>query len=110
MKENSLTLNEANIICHEYQHIVGQLFCGEYRELGTIEAVVVAPSGKLDKWAFAKYYQRYNNANQALSFYTGNTYDVVLIGRDKANNVVCRDLNAHLAYSVSNPDLFIQLD
>lgn len=110
MKENTLTLNEAQALCREYQHIVGKLFCGEYRELGTIEAVVVSPSGKLDKWAFAKYYQRFSNWEQALSFYTGSTFDVVLIGRDKQNNVVCRDLNAHFAYTNANPDLFIKLD
>lgn len=110
MKENSLTLNEANSLCHEYQQLVGRLFCGEYREFGTIEAVVLAPSGKLDKWAFAKYYQKYNNAAQALSFYTGNTYDVLLIGRDKNNNVVCRDLSAHLSYITANPGMFVALD
>lgn len=110
MKENTLTLTEAIALCHEYRHVVGQLFCGEYREFGTIEAVVIAPSGKLDKWAFAKYYQKFNDATQALSFYTGDTYDVVLIGRDKESNIVCRDLNAHVSYITANPDLFIQLD
>ena len=110
MKENTLTLEEANNICREYQHLVGRMFCGEYREFGTIEAVVVAPSGKLDKWAFAKYYQRYQQATQAISFYTGDTYDVVLIGRDKDKNVVCRDLSAHLSFITTNPDLFVELD
>lgn len=110
MKENTLTLDEATNVCHEYQHIVGRLFCGEYRELGTIEAVVISPSGKLDKWVFAKYYQKFNDAVQALGAYTGNTFDVVLIGRDKHNNVICRDLSAHLSYVTSHPDLFVQLD
>ncbi len=110
MKENTLTLEEAKDICNEYQNLVGRLFCGEYRELGTIEAVVICPYGKLDKWAFAKYYQRYQNAEQAISFYTGDTYDVILIGRDKSNNVVCRDLSAHLSYITANPDLLISLD
>lgn len=110
MKENTLTLNEAITICNEYQHIVGRPFCGEYREFGTIEAVVVSPFSKLDKWVFAKYYQKFNNAAQALGTYTGNDYDVMLIGRDKHNNVICRDLSAHLSYVTAHPDLFVELD
>ncbi|MBL7682676.1 MAG: hypothetical protein JNK00_04910 [Flavipsychrobacter sp.] len=110
MKENSLSIAEAKALCKEYQHIVGQPFCGEYRELGDVKAVVIAPHGKLDKWVFTKYYQKFGNAEQALSFYTGDLYDVVLIGADKNGNVVSRDLEAHLAYVSSNPDLFIELD
>ncbi len=110
MKETPLTLHEAQALCSEYQHIVGQPFCGEYRELGNVEAVVIAPSGKLNKWIFIKYYQKTGNAREALSFYSDNEYDVVLLGRDKLNQFTCRDLKAHLAYESSMPDLFIELD
>jgi hypothetical protein len=110
MKENILSYEEAVQTCAAYQHVVGQTFCGEYREFGQVEAVVIAPYSKLDKWAFTKYYQKFNDAEQALAFYTGREYDVVLIGRDKAGNIVSRELEAHLAFSSSNPDFFIELD
>jgi hypothetical protein len=110
MKETPLTLQEAEALCAEYQYVVGQPFCGEYRELGKVEAVVIAPAGKLNKWIFMKYYQKFNNPQQALSFYNDNEFDVVLLGRDKLNQLTCRDLEAHLAFANSSPDFFIDLD
>ena len=110
MKETPLTLQEAQAMCSEYQHIVGQPFCGEYRELGNIEAVVVAPAGRLNKWIFIKYYQKFKDVQQAIAFYNDNEYEVVLLGHDKLGQLTCRDLSAHLAYASSSPDLFIELD
>ncbi len=110
MKENILSYDEAVAVCRENQHVVGQLFCGEYREFGQVHAVVVAPASKLDKWAFTKYYQKFNDSVQALAFYTGTEYDVVLIGKDSTGNIVCRDLSAHLAFAGSSPDFFTELD
>ncbi|OSZ79208.1 hypothetical protein CAP35_13410 [Chitinophagaceae bacterium IBVUCB1] len=110
MKENILSYDEAVELCAAHQHIVGQLFCGEYREFGQVEAVVIAPANKLDKWAFTKYYQKFNDAKQALAFYTGYEYDVVLIGKDNTGNVVSRELSAHLAFANNAPDFFTELD
>jgi uncharacterized protein (DUF1330 family) len=110
MKETPLTLQEANALCIQYKHVVGQPFCGEYLGLGNVEDVVVAPFNKLNKWIFLKYYQKFNDARQALSFYNDNDYDVIVIGRSKNGQVTCMDINAHMTYATSNPDFFIELD
>lgn len=110
MKETPLTLAEAYALSREYKHIVGQPFCGEYRDMGNVEDVVVAPYGKLNKWMFIRYYQKLNDAVKALSFYNEKEYAVVVIGRSKSGQAACMDLIAHLAYTDSRPDLFIDLD
>lgn len=110
MKEGKLTFDEASDLCHEYAELVGQPFCGEYRNLGNIEAVVVSPFGKLDKFYFLKQYQTFGDPVTALAFYTGEDFDVVLIGHDLLNQVTCRELSAHLAYNLSNPELQTKLD
>ena len=110
MKEGKLKLDEARQICSEYVDLIGQPFCGEYRNLGNIEAVVVSPYGKLEKFYFLKQYQIFKDANSALAFYNGDDYDVVLIGHDSLQQPVCRDLSAHLAFYISNPDLRIVFD
>ncbi|MBS1771366.1 MAG: hypothetical protein JST82_00810 [Bacteroidetes bacterium] len=110
MREGFLNLAEATALCAAYQDLVGLPFCGEYRGLGTIEAVVVAPLGKLDKFYFLKQLELYKDAQQALASYSGSEYDVVLIGHDQDNNITARDLKAHLAYGVQHPGLLISLD
>lgn len=110
MKETPLTLEEARALCMAYRHVVGQPFCGEYKEFGKVEDIVIAPASKLNKWIFIKYLQKFNDAVQALNFYNDSEYDVVVVGRDKTGQITCRDLTAHLAFASSSPDFFIELD
>ncbi|HEY1033065.1 MAG TPA: hypothetical protein VGD89_14915 [Flavipsychrobacter sp.] len=109
-RETIMCYDDAIAISKEYQYLVGMPFCGEYRTLGQVDAVVIAPSGKLNKSIFLKQFAVHQNAEQALAFYNDNAYDVVLLGRDALGQLTCRELSAHLAFVSSRPDLMMQLD
>lgn len=109
-RESKLGYTDALSICNEYQYLVGQPFCGEYRTLGEIEAVVIAPADKLNKSIFLKQFATHKNLEQALAFYSDDHFDVVLLSHDALGQVTCRELSAHLAFVSTHPDLMMQLD
>lgn len=110
MKEKALTIDEAVALREEYSDLIGQLFCREYPSLGNIVAVAVSPFGKLDKYYFLQQYKLHGDATIALSSYSGDQFDAVIIGFDDNGDPLCRDLRAHLAYVASQSDIFIDLD
>ena len=109
-RETIMCYDDAIAISKEYQYLVGMPFCGEYRNLGQVDAVVVAPVGKLNKSIFLKQFAMHKNVEQALSFYNEGEYNVVLLGQDALGQLTCRELSSHLAYVCSHPDLMMQLD
>lgn len=101
--DNTLSFTEAKAIAEEYQDLVGQPFCREYRAMGVIECVAVAPADVLHKGYFLEYYQIFKDADKALSYFTDTQeYDVVLINSDNEQNNTIRSLDAHLAYQKSS--------
>lgn len=100
--DNALSLSEAKETALEYQHLTGQPFCREYRAMGVIECVAIAPADAMHKSYFLEYYQIFKDADKALSYFKDTTaFDVVLISTDSEQNNTIRDLSAHLAYQRS---------
>lgn len=101
--DNGLSLQEAKETAAEYQYLTGQPFCREYRAMGIIECVAVAPADVLHKGYFLEYYQLFKDADKALSYFKDTTkFDVVLISSDNEQNNTIRELSAHLAYQKSS--------
>ncbi len=101
--DNALSFKEAKETAAEYQYLTGQPFCREYRAMGVIECVAIAPADALHKSYFLEYYQIFKDADKALSYFKDTTeFDVVLISCDSEQNNSIRELSAHLAYQKSS--------
>lgn len=80
MKNAPYTLEEAQKLCAEYQHLVGKTFAnGDY---AIIECVTIAPFDEVSRKRFLIFYFLFDNAQSALAHeYKGMLYDVLVIAR-----------------------------
>ena len=73
------SLSEAEQLCADFQHLVGQSFNKDF--FGTIDCVAVAPFDETSKNSFFIYYLLFEDAASALkSSYKGLLFDVIIIG------------------------------
>ncbi len=80
MKKPPYSLEEAELLCKEYQHLVGQPFSGDSKLM--IECVTVTPFDEGNKKRFLIFYFLFNNAESALSQeYKGLLFDIIVIAR-----------------------------
>ena len=75
MIEHSFTLAQALAICHDHQYLVGDV----YAEPDIIACVAVSPLDPLNKYIFNTYFIDSQDPVQALQFYHGPYYDVMVI-------------------------------
>ncbi|HXS35163.1 MAG TPA: hypothetical protein VN721_00570 [Flavipsychrobacter sp.] len=95
MEHKALTLIEAKAICKDFQHLVGK----EFDKSGTvIECVIVSPLDDINKWIFSQYYLEKRNNVEALKYYSGPYYDILIIASIKAGDKTCKykDLRSYL--------------
>lgn len=72
------SLQEAEAICKEFQHLVGSPFTSGSDT--TVQCITVTPYRADDKGRFMGFYFLLNDAKEALIFaYTGSEYDVMVI-------------------------------
>lgn len=82
MKRAPYTLQEAELLCNEYQYLVGRKF-SPTSDL-TIECVTVTPFDEINKKRFLIFYFLFNNAESALTQeYRGFLFDVLVIARSE---------------------------
>jgi hypothetical protein len=80
MKKAPYSLAEAEELCKEYQHLVGQSFAKDNNLI--IECVTITPFDEVNKQRFLIFYFLFNNAESALSQeYRGFLFDIIVIGR-----------------------------
>ena len=80
MKKAPYSLEEAEQMCKEYQHLVGQPFADSSDLI--VECVTVTPFDEVNKKRFLIFYFLFNNAESALSHeYQGLLFDIIVIGR-----------------------------
>jgi hypothetical protein len=80
MKKAPYSLEEAELLCKEYQHLVGQPFANDSKLV--IECVTLTPFDEGNKQRFLIFYFLFNNAESALSQeYNGLLFDIIVIAR-----------------------------
>ena len=96
MKRKSLSLIQAKAICRDFQHLVGK----EFDENGKIiECIAVSPYDDINKWIFSQYFLEKRNCIDALKYYAGPYYDVLVIAAPQLGDKICTytDLSSYLA-------------
>lgn len=88
MKTQQLSLVEARLLCRQYQHLSGRILLNEPTDLYKIECVAVAPYDDINKWIFAHNYVNGDNLENAMAFYKGPYYDVLLLARNAGDDSV----------------------
>jgi hypothetical protein len=78
MNKSPYSLADAQKICANYQHLVGQRF--DLNHSSVIDCVLVAPFDQINKSRFIIYYLLFEDADLALTNeYKGLLFDVILI-------------------------------
>src|ERR1700744_6169652 len=98
MKKAPYTLQAAELLCKEYQYLVGRKFAAT-SDL-TIECITVTPFDEINKKRFLIFYFLFNNAESALSHeYRGFLFDIIVIGRSQhdGHELLQEDLYVWLA-------------
>ena len=98
------TREQAEMICYQYQSLVGMPCNNDIRNTGTIECVTVAPFDNLNKWFFIYLYEESGEPEASLSFYESAQYDVILISRINGE-ITFKDLRSYLAANHIKSDL-----
>lgn len=94
MKRAPYSLPEAQRLCTDYSHLVGQPF-GRGSD-AIIESVVVAPFDEASRKRFLIFYFLFNNAESALSQeYKGLLFDVLVIARSVTDEHELQQLDLH---------------
>ncbi|OJW78573.1 MAG: hypothetical protein BGO69_00880 [Bacteroidetes bacterium 46-16] len=98
MKHDPLTLQEAQALCKDFQHLAGQPYA-QSASWTPVISVVVTPYEDINKWIFSRYYAESRNALNALSFYKEHQYDVLVFSASTTNPkwLTYTDLRSYLA-------------
>ena len=81
MTKRSLSLAEAIRLRTQLQPLIGQPIDEEIIGNGKIECVAISPFEEARQWQFVQFYKMSNDAENALKFYSGHEFDVILISR-----------------------------
>jgi hypothetical protein len=80
MKKAPYSLAEAEMICKDYQYLIGQSFANGGKAV--IECVTITPFDQINKQRFLIFYFLFNNAESALAHeFKGLLYDLIVIAR-----------------------------
>jgi hypothetical protein len=96
-----LSLKQAQIVCADYQHLIGNQIKKGWKTIAIIEEILVVPFDDFNKHRFLEEYKKTKNYNRALDFYTGKIYDLLIIGKPILNprDVYTCDLRKYLTDS-----------
>ena len=106
----ALSYEEANRLCEEYQFLIGT---NTNSEEIVVESVVVSPFDPSNKYRFFLFYLLLNNPKLALEYeYSGNDYDVLIIGKTKVGEMLHQSLDIWLkegsAFSMTSKGFLAQ--
>jgi hypothetical protein len=79
MDSRPFTLEEATEICEDFEDLLDTEFKVGESPLLLIEQVTIAPFLETDKISFVERYDQMHDTQNALNFYSGPDYDVLLI-------------------------------
>jgi hypothetical protein len=83
---NSFTLAEANEICEDFDDLIDTEFNVDSPFLFLIRDVMPCPFNADDKQRFVDNYILSKNKSEAIAFYTGEEFDVVIFAFDETND------------------------
>ncbi len=86
MKLNSFTLAEALEICEDFEDLIDTDFNVDSPFEFLIRDVMPCPFGEEDKQVFINNYLQSKNKEDAISFYKGNEFDVILFAFDETDD------------------------
>lgn len=75
-----LNYKQACKVCEHYQYLIGNQIMRGWKVFAHIDAIVVSPFDEQSKHQFMEYYKLCKNGEEALSFYQGRYYDILLVG------------------------------
>lgn len=75
-----LNYQQASRVCEHYQYLIGNQIMRGWKVFAHIDAVVLCPFDEQSKYRFLEAYKLCKNGEEALSFYNGGYYDILLIG------------------------------
>lgn len=76
-----LSLKQAQIVCSDYQYLIGNHIKKGWKTLAVIEQVIVAPFDDFNKHRFLEEYKKTHDSISALDFYQGQIYDIMIVGK-----------------------------
>ena len=90
------TLDEANEIAEDFEDLIDTDFKGTEGLVYLIDNVVVGPFDEADQVVFANNYYRSKDKNEAINFYKGEDYDVIIFAHDAENETIyaCFDIRS----------------
>ena len=93
-----LQLHQANIICSEYQHLVGASYDKSVPGKGYIQCIVAAPYDTGYQWQITQFYLACNDPLKALQFYKGRDYVPLAISIPvlRKKSILYQDLREYL--------------
>ena len=103
MNSSCFTRDEAEMICYQYQSLVGKPYSSDRYSVAAIECVAVVPFDNLNKWFFIYLYEDNGDPETALSFYESEQYDVILISRIRGE-ITFVDIRTYMAAHHIKPD------
>jgi hypothetical protein len=96
MERKPLTRIEAEQLSLAYQYLQGQLF--DHDDGSIIQCVTIAPFDPINKLIFLYEYRDSANPEEALEFYCGFDFDVIIVAKieGKQPSLAYRELAAYL--------------
>lgn len=93
-----MTFEQATAISRDYQYLMGKELCVSGKGCGIIEDIVVAPCDDINKFIFIRDLTEHGNPVAALSFYTSNAFDVLVVAKDYngLKTLVTQDISTYL--------------
>lgn len=79
MERKELTLEEANALSNDHQGLLGHYIDPYLNRYKYIRYVVPAPFDEKSRQIFMYLWNQYGCSQKALSHYTGNAYDVIVV-------------------------------
>ena len=99
MSNTPFTLSKANDVAEDFEDLADTDFRAQNGKVYVIESVLVAPYHEEDKLQFTDNYLKCRNGSEAISFYAGSDYDVVIFFFEEADEsaLFSQDIRAFVA-------------
>lgn len=92
------TLEETVDICEDFEDLIDTDYTLNKSHDYFIQNVVTCPYAESDRNTFIENYDRSKNADESISFYTGNEYDVIVFAYDidDESNFLVLDIRSYV--------------
>ncbi|RYE24751.1 MAG: hypothetical protein EOP51_06365 [Sphingobacteriales bacterium] len=100
-EQQAFTLLQARLVCKQYQHLAGKILLQEPTDFSRIECVAICPFDADEKRTFAYNYLNCGDPHNALEFYKGQHYDILLLARSVSDQsmMVFEELYSYLQHN-----------